>query len=70
MKSFTIQPWRSVFHTLTKHCHTSKDPQELDFMGEIKRRAFGCEVRSGGLALLVKDTSRQRGVYFEVKERR
>lgn len=37
-------------------------------MGEIKRRAFGCEVRSGGLALLVKDTSRE-GVYFEVKEK-
>lgn len=30
-------------------------------MGEIKRRAFGCEVRSGGLALLVKDTSRGGG---------
>lgn len=55
-----------MFHTLTKHGHASKDPQELDFMGEIKRRAFGCEVRSGGLALLVKDTSRE-GVYFEVK---
>lgn len=51
-----------MFHTLTKHGHASKDPQELDFMGEIKRRAFGCEVRSGGLALLVKDTS--RGVVF------
>lgn len=34
------------------------DPQELDFICEIKRRAFGSEeVCSGGLALLVKDTS-------------
>lgn len=57
MKSCSIQPWKSVFHTLTTHGHASKDPGELDFMGEIKRRAFGCEVCSEGLALLVKETT-------------
>lgn len=46
-----------MFHSLTKHGHASNDPQELDFMGEIKRSMFGCEVGSGGLAILVKDKS-------------
>lgn len=67
VKSCAIQRWKSAFHTLTKNGHACKDPQELDFMGEIKRSVFGCGVRSGGLALLVKDTSRGR-VYFEVIE--
>lgn len=52
-----------MFHSLTKHGHASNDPQELDFMGEIKTRAFGCEVCSGGLALLVKDKSWEGGIF-------
>lgn len=47
-----------MFHPTTKNGHASKDTQELDFMGEIKRGAFDCEVRSRGLALCVKDTPR------------
>lgn len=54
-----------MYHSLTKHGHASNEPQELDFMGEIKSSMFGCEVCSGGLAILVKDKSRGwGGVYF------
>lgn len=56
-----------MFHTLTKHGHAAEEPQELDFMGEIKRRALCCEDRSGGLALTVQETS--EGESYRATER-
>lgn len=53
-----------MYHSLTKHGHASNEPQELDFTGEIKSSMFGCEVCSGGLAILVKGKSRGWGVYI------
>lgn len=52
-----------VFHRHTKRGHASSDPQELDFMGEIKRSAFVCKVGSRSFALPAKDTS-TGSVYF------
>lgn len=57
-QSGAIRPCKSVFITLTKRRHAAKEPQELNFTGEIKRRVFGCRVRSGGLARLAKETAR------------
>lgn len=54
-----------VSYNPTKHGHALSVPLELDFMGEIKRRVFGCEVCSRGLALPFKDVG--RGYIFMIK---
>lgn len=54
-KFCSCQPQKRVFHAVTRNGHASKEPQELDFTGEIKKGEFGCEVRSGGLRPCAKD---------------
>lgn len=65
-KKNLVQPsLEKLFPSPTKHRHAFSVPLELDFMGEIKRRVFGWEVCSRGLALPVKDVG--RGYIFMLK---